>query len=143
MTTPGPTILEYPPKVEYFTVKNYTSAAFGDVVGKTHDALVAAKTEQPTCILADFPSTKFPQRNLQGLGEAALLNMNGATAWPGAQSPGTIIYSAGDGTMTVTKPTTGTAGQTCYEVGVVEKDLTGASTSDNLRIRIRPIRVEA
>lgn len=136
-------ILEIPTEENRFTVKNYTSAAVGDVVGKTHDALVAAVTERPACILVEVPSAKFPQRNLLGLSDGALLNMNGDTAWPGAQSPGTIIYSKGDGTMTVTKPTTGTAGQIAWMVGVVEKNNLGASTSDNLRLAFEPIRVEA
>lgn len=146
----GFAILEWPDKVERFTVKNYTTggisngaAQVGDVIGKTHDAVVAAKTEEPACILVEVPSVKFPQRNLIGLANGTLLDMNGAGSWPGAQNPGTIIYSNGDGTLTVTKPTTGTAGQVAWIVGLVEQNKLAASTSDNLRIRIQPVRVES
>jgi hypothetical protein len=137
----GFAILEWPDKVERFTVKNYTSAAVGDVVGKTHDALVATKTEVPTCILVEVPSVKYPQRNLVGLANGALLDMNGATSWGiGAQNPGTLIYSNGDGTLTATKPTGSGADSVYWAVGYVEQNKLAAATSDNLRIKIVPIR---
>lgn len=137
-------ILELPDEGERFTLDGQASGYAAGVCFTAQGIKATAATQYPKCIAVETLSAEFPQQTCLGLGSGALLHFETAADMGGAAAPGTIVYMAADGTLTQTKPTTGTAGQTCWMVGVVAPlETSPTANSTRMRVKIAPIRVEA
>lgn len=130
-------VLEWPSEQNRFMVKAYSGVAVGDVVKATRDAKIASKTDVPVGILVESISTEFPRPNLIALGQGALIDMETAMT---AATVGVVVYSNGDGTLTVTKPTGSGADSNYWKMGIVEPDEAGSATTTRVRVQMEIIR---
>lgn len=126
-------LIRAPPPENIHGCKRYTNAAAGDLV-KT-DAIVAAATDRPLGFIIDDVVTDNPPQMLNIYGNGTVIDLTGATGAPAAQNPGVVIWSAGDGTVSTTKPTPG-VGSMRYKVGYIVADL-DASTSLHMMVDIQ------
>lgn len=132
-------IIEWPSDVHRFTVDNYSGAAAGDWIEARDVSKVDSVLDPPVCVIVEAPSTEFPQQTLLGLGNGALLDLGTNVT---AGTPGTVMYSDGDGTISSTKPTS-SAGAVVWMVGVLQQESDTSATSTLMRVQIAPIRAEA
>ncbi len=103
----------------------------GIVVATDADAIVAAVDERPAGIMVDAVPTDNPPRFYR-------LAVTGDTIFDTAltsQTEGAIIWSDGDGTYSVTKPTAGAADSIRWMLGyITASDATGSYIAVDIQI---------
>lgn len=116
---------------EIAAIPRYAGAAAGDCVG-ADNAKVDAIADPVKGIIVDAVPTNAPPAMLKLAGRGCFIE---DTVMDGV-APGTLVYSDGDGTYSVTEPA-GAAGTAVCQVGIVRRiDTRGVDTGCDIELTL-------